>query len=251
MEIIAKYIYGSADSIDEDSLYIVDQLPETIAECKEFCLSNKGDNENPNLATIENGIINTCFKGTVDELNNAVYKTYSLHEQNYPLIIEHTVDRDVHLKIIRAVRVIISHFTKSILRQKLKSALKSSWNDRLNALRCIAALKENEIDFGTLNPNMGGCDVKKLVAFQIGQTLALINGDELYTKKEVSDYFPILGKFLQRKEGYWNELGNELLKFCDVILEKILINDDKSNNTVTFLLNGKEIIYDLKLERKV
>ena len=97
MEIIAKYIYGSADSIDEDSLYIVDQLPETIAECKEFCLSNKGDNENPNLATIENGIINTCFKGTVDELNNAVYKTYSLHEQNYPLIIEHTIRQAVAL----------------------------------------------------------------------------------------------------------------------------------------------------------
>ena len=251
MEIIAKYIYGSADSIDEDSLYIVDKLPETIAECKEFCLSNKGDNENPNLATIDNGIINTCFKGTVDELNNAVYKTYSLHEQNYPLIIEHTVERDVHLKIVRAVRVIISHFTKSILRKELKSSLKSSWNDRLNALRRIATLKENEIDFGTLNPNMGGCDVKKLVAFQIGQTLALINGDELYTKKEVSDYFPTLGKFLQRKEGDWAELGNELLKLCDVILEKFPIKDNKSNNTVTFLLNGKEIIYDLKLERKI
>lgn len=251
MEIIAKYIYGSADSIDEDSLYIVDRLPETIAECKEFCLNNKGDNENPNLATIDNGIINICFKGTVDELNNAVYKTYSLHEQNYPLIIEHTVDRDVHLKIIRAVRVIISHFTKSILRQKLKSALKSSWNDRLNALRCIASLKENEIDFDTLNPNMDGRDVKKLVAFQIGQTFALVNGVELYTKKEVSDYFPILGKFLQRNEGDWDELGNELLKFCDLILEKFPIKDNKSNNTVTFLLNSEEITYDLKLERKV
>lgn len=251
MEIIAKYIYGSADSIDEDSLYIVDRLPETIAECKEFCLINKSDNENPNLATIENGIINTCFKGTVDELNNAVYKTYSLHEQNYPLIIEHTVERDVCLKIIRAVRVIISHFTKSILRQKLKSALKSSWNDRLNALRCIASLKENEIDFGTLNPNMDGRDVKKLVAFQIGQTFALVNGVELYTKKEVSDYFPILGKFLQRNEGDWDELGNELLKFCDLILGKFPIKDNKSNNTVTFLLNSEEITYDLKLERKV
>lgn len=29
-----NHIYGSADSIDEDSLYIVDQLTETIAECK-------------------------------------------------------------------------------------------------------------------------------------------------------------------------------------------------------------------------
>ena len=251
MKIIAKYIYGSADSIDEDTLYVIDQLPDTIESCKEFCLNNKGDNENPNLATIENGIINACFKGTVDELNNAVYKTYSLHEQNYPLIIEHTVERDVYLKIIRAVRVIISHFTKSVLRKELKSSLKSSWNDRLNALRCIASLKENEIDFGTLNPNMDGRDVKKLVAFQIGQTFALVNGVELYTKKEVSDYFPILGKFLQRNEGNWDELGNELLKFCNLILEKFPIKDNKSNNTVTFLLNSEEITYDLKLERKV
>ena len=79
----------------------------------------------------------------------------------------------------------------------------------------------------------------------------MVNGDELYTKKEVSDYFPFLNKFLQRKAGNWDELGNELLKFCDVILEKFPIKDDKSNNTVTFLLNGKEITYDLKLERKV
>lgn len=251
MEIIAKYIYGSADSIDEDSLYIVDQLPKTIAECKEFCLLNKGDNENPNLATIENGVINTCFKGTVDELNNAVYKTYSLHEQNYPLIIEYTVERDVHLKIIRAVRVIISHFTKSVLRKELKSSLKSGWNDRLNALRLIASLDENKIDFDTLNPNMSGRDVKKLIAFQIGQTLALVNGEELYTKKEVSEHYPILEKFLQRNTDNWNDLSNELLNFYTILLNKFPTKESNFSNIVIFLSDDKEFTYDLKLEKSI
>lgn len=52
MEIIAKYIYGSADSIDEDSLYIVDQLPETIAEFKNMFKKNR-ETEDINVA-IEN-----------------------------------------------------------------------------------------------------------------------------------------------------------------------------------------------------
>ena len=34
---IEKYIYGSANSLDVDIVYIVDKLPETIEECKKFC----------------------------------------------------------------------------------------------------------------------------------------------------------------------------------------------------------------------
>ena len=194
MRIIAKYIYGSKDSLDIDSLYVVDKLPDTIAECKDFCLIHKGENENPNLATIENGIINKCFKGTIDELNNAVHHTYKLHNQDYPLLIERTVSRDIYLKVIRAIRVILSHFSKSILRKEIKLALKGNIDDRMNALKSISELNNNEIDFDTLNPNMSGRDVKKLVAFQIGQTTALLKGEELFTKKEVSEYYPVLGQ---------------------------------------------------------
>ena len=45
MEILGRYIYGSANSLDTDMVYLVDQLPESIAECKKFCDEHKKDND--------------------------------------------------------------------------------------------------------------------------------------------------------------------------------------------------------------
>lgn len=69
MKIYGNYIYGSSDSTDIDIAYIVDKLP-SLNECKIFCSSDK--NENRNLITIDDGIISNCYKGTKDELNNAI-----------------------------------------------------------------------------------------------------------------------------------------------------------------------------------
>lgn len=46
---------------------------------------------------------------------------------------------------------------------------------------------------------MDGIDIKKFIAFQIGQVLGLlIANDELYTKKQVAERFPLLREFLYR-----------------------------------------------------
>jgi len=105
MNIIGNYIYGSEDSTDVDIAYIVDELP-SLQECKKFCSADK--NENRNLITINNGIITNCYKGTVDELNNAILDTYKLHEQNTELLINRKVGRDIPLKLIRAIRAMLS-----------------------------------------------------------------------------------------------------------------------------------------------
>lgn len=74
--IIAKYIHGSEDSTDIDVHYVFDEMP-SYQECKKFCDSDKS--ENRNIITIKNGIVTGCYKGTVDEINNALIETYPLH----------------------------------------------------------------------------------------------------------------------------------------------------------------------------
>ena len=100
MNIIAKYIHGSADSIDIDTVYVTtDEF--TTQSAKEFCSQQEG--ENANLVNIEDGIISKCYKGTPDELNNALLETYSLHKQEYPLLITRKVTRNITLKLFRGV----------------------------------------------------------------------------------------------------------------------------------------------------
>lgn len=84
MKILARYIHGSEDSTDLDVLYIVDELPDK-AECKRFCSAEPS--ENRNVATVSDGVITSVYKGTVDELNNALLITYHLDSQTDELLI--------------------------------------------------------------------------------------------------------------------------------------------------------------------
>lgn len=194
MEILHKYIHGSADSTDIDVVYVIDALPDA-AECKKFC-SEK--DENRNLMTVADGIVTACYKGTPDELNNSLMRTYSLHEQTSPLIVTREVERIVPIKIVRAMRIILSHLSRSQFRPEIKEALRGSWRLRMRVLLTIISRME-EIDFSVLNKNMTDEDIKKVIAFQTGQTLALLNGRELYTKREIADEYPELEPFLYRK----------------------------------------------------
>lgn len=256
MEIIGRYIYGSGNSLDTDMVYLVDQKPDTISECKDFCTKMKKGNENLNIAMIEDGIITKCFKGTTDELNNAIYRTYGLHKQDTPLLINRIVERDVFLKVIRSVRSILSHFSKSHLRSEIKKALKGTWEDRVYALRDISLLDPCEVDFEALNPNMSGRDVMKLVAFQIGQCRGLFEGVELYTKNEIGKRYEVLKKYLNRESDDWETLSHELWLFCEKLLNdlKIVESDLVEAGTVVFRIDGDYsncVTYDLKLEKKL
>lgn len=252
MEILGRYIYGSGNSLDTDMVYLVDQLPGSIAECKAFCDEMKHENENLNIAVIEGGVISKCFKGTVDELNNAIYMTYKLHEQDTPLMINRMVDRDKYLKVIRAVRSILSHFSKSCLRPEIKSALKGSWEERLNALVDISSLREDEVDFDSLNPNMSGRDVMKLVAFQIGQTMALLIGDEeLFTKDEIGYRFEDLSPYLKRSSDDWKKLSEKIYMFADYLANNFMFRKCDNPTEIEFIDFDDSYVYDLKLEKRI
>lgn len=244
MEIIARYIFGSGNSLDRDILYIVDNLPGSIKECKDFCNDHSIGNDNPNIATISDGHIESVFKGTVDELNNALLRTYMLHDQEYPLLVDKVMDRDVYLKCIRSVRVILSHLSRSCYRVIIKEALRSGWGKRLDVL-CDICRSNDDIDFSLLNKNMSGRDIMKLIAFQIGQCTALVYGWELYTKDEVCEVFPNLAKYIRRKSDDWDFLKSVMFDF--VVLLKDIDYIDCGENKVQF----GDRVYDLKMEKSV
>lgn len=246
MEILAKYRHGSEDSTDVDVHYVVDALPDP-AECKRFCSEDPA--ENRNLIMIRDGVVTNVYKGTPDEVNNALLRTYPLHDQTSPLLVERPVPRVRPLKYVRAVRIILSHFSRSQYRKEVKEALVGgSWHQRVSVLN---TLDLTQIDFDTLNKHMTGADVRKVVAYQIGQTLALTprnNPAELYTKREIALEFPCLAPYLQREPSPVDNLAAMLHMFCGAMWA--VAGESTDGDTVaTFEDNGSRYYVNLKTEK--
>ncbi len=200
-------IFGSEDSTDIDVFVIVDYIQNNafygIERCKKYDIEIakflKTDIKvNSNLVIIKDGIVTKVLKGTCCEANNSILDTYHLHKQYIPNPITKRVERDISLKISRTIRVLLSFISKTQYRADVKAALNNhDMNFKINVL-------EN-IDISTIS-DLGGknidmVDFMKTYAFQLGQTLALMNGKELYTKTDIGIEYPELKPFLQRVTG--------------------------------------------------
>lgn len=84
----------------------------SFQECQTFC--SVDINENRNIIIINGGIVTDCFKGTIDEVNNGLFRTYSLHQQRYPLLVTELVNRDIVIKIIRVLRCLLSALKRNL-----------------------------------------------------------------------------------------------------------------------------------------
>ena len=216
-----RYVHGSEDSVDVDVIYVFDQLPD-IAACKSFC-DGKG-NENGNIIVVKDGVVAAAFKGSVDEVNNALFYTYQLHEQDCPLIIKRPVERDVILKDIKVVRKILSSFSRTQFRADIKEALRGNWKTKLSVLKSV---EYEKIDFSSI-PKTTSKDLLKTLAFQVGQALALHQGVELYTKRSIAEYFPELKDYLYRADAPNENMISFIRRFADelsMIEAKIIDND--------------------------
>lgn len=247
MEILGKYVHGSADSLDKDVYYWVDDLPDFQA-CKLWCDSKK--DENANLITIKNGVVESVYKGTPDEVNNSLFLTFDLHNENNGLTcpIKYRVRRDAVLKFIRSTRGILSHLSKSCYRDKIKSALNSAnWYVRLDVLNDVDLC---HVDFNTLNSHISSVDIKKVIAFQIGQCLGLMEGIEFYTKYDLSKKYPVLKQFLYRQEDSDIYDLNAVLKYFIKKLNQYM--EDKiiygGNSGLLTCIDAK---YDVKYEKRI
>lgn len=195
------WIFGSKSSQDVDILAVVDQLG-TIAENKatveaiEKELQSKYSRPlNVNLGTMEDGVLTNVYKGTVDEVNNSLVDTYPLHEQAHDLLITRKIPRDVDLKVLRSLRIILSFYSRTKHRKEVKTALSG---DVVLKHQVLSTLDISTVEDLGGGKNMAFEDYLKTLAFQLGQTLALLEGVELYTKESIEAHFPALGPFLKR-----------------------------------------------------
>lgn len=181
----ATLTFGSQDSTDKDVVYVYPSVP-SRPECKAFC---DGKGENRNIIAVEQGVVQDCYKGLPDEMNNALWHTYRLHPQEAENPIERPVRRIVPLKALRAIRIILSNLSRTRYRPRVKEALGSY--DFAFRKEILA-----DVSFRTLDLPV---EAWKTIAFQLGQTIALVRGEEFYTKQEIADSSPELGPFLRRE----------------------------------------------------
>lgn len=234
-----RYVHGSEDSLDVDVYYVFDKMP-SFKECQAFC-SNK--EENRNIIVVENGVVVDCFKGTVDEVNNGLMKTYCLHNQEHPLIVKNKLERDVLIKAVRVLRCLLSHCSRTQYREDVKRALKSSsWEEKIEVL--------NSIDFYSIKSfGKSGSkeDVYKVFAFQLGQFFGLTKDEEYYTKSEVEQAYPRLGVYLYRKKDRDISL---LVKFVNIFADFISSYETEEIDGITYFKQFDKKI-DLKTEKYV
>ncbi|CAG7580058.1 MAG: gp208 [uncultured marine phage] len=194
-------IFGSESSLDLDCMCFVDEIP-SIQESHDLCDKyteyiqdiTKTDKEiNTNICVIKKGIVVETFKGTADEVNNSLYLTYDLHDQHFPLMISRLIPRDVELKILRTCRVILSFWSRSEFRPQVKSALRGDIYQKMETLK----IKFEDVSVEKRNVKID--DYFKVMAFQLGQTIGLIDGIELYSKESIMEQYPDLEPFLMRR----------------------------------------------------
>jgi hypothetical protein len=178
--------HGSEDSEDLDRVYFRAPLP-PWRECQRFCAEDPA--ENRNLAMIsDDGVVEDCFKGLPDEVNNGVARTAPLHPQEHESPIRREVARVAPLKMARAARLILTRMTRTEQRAEIKAALRShGWSQRLAVLASLDFRRHEEPP-----------EVWKSLAFQVGQCLGLLDGHEDYTKRALAARWPALAPLLAR-----------------------------------------------------
>lgn len=187
-------------------------------------------------------MVTWVYKGTVDECNNSILATYHLHKQDFECPVEKPLPRSYSLKMMRTIRGLLSYFSRTDYREEVKIALRSSSMDK--KIKVLEKIKISSVsDFGKNSI----IEVYKFLAFQLGQTYALLKDNvELFTKNEVGTYYPELKVYLDRIESDSDKIEifwNEFIQF----LKESYKNVEKHELIYT-CFNGKKEVSDCKKE---
>lgn len=211
--------HGSENSLDTDAYIIIDEALNN-QDSKKICESFP--EINANLLKVKDGLVEWSYKGTEDECNNSILATYHLHEQQYECPITQRANRMYGLKMIRTIRGLLSYCSRTQYRKEVKEALQSESFDVK-----IETLKKIRLSLIEDYQKMSQIEVYKFFAFQLGQTLALIeNNVELFTKNQVSQYYPELKEYLNRQEANLQNLENFYDRFVKFIENKLVKEND-------------------------
>ncbi|KAF0982296.1 hypothetical protein FDP41_011226 [Naegleria fowleri] len=172
--------------------------------------------------------VRRVFRGLPDEVNNGLFKTLKLHSQKYEHIqpIKGMVKRVAPLKCVMTLQNILVKIRRcEQVRSESILALKSfDLTSRMQMLK--------NLDFTKIVNKLEKEDLKYL-AFRLSQTVALVEGFELYTKKEIVEYDRNLKNVIYRFEGI-EKLEDEKLRSAQILneyLKKLLQYMDSVKST--------------------
>lgn len=194
-------IFGSEDSRDIDVMIFLEEIP-SIQNCKTLCakyeheltIEPRTKAVDVNLCKVVDGIVEQCHKGSIDEVNNMLYYTYDRHVQAHPAQVTRPVERNVHLKVARALRGILSHLSRTEFRSEVKAALIS--HDAGKMMACLEAITESGFNWDITKNNSTSELFAKTIGFQAGQVVGLFSGMELFSKSSISAHYPQLRELL-------------------------------------------------------
>ncbi len=218
------YHFGSKDSRDNDVL--IDHPDATGNDKKDNDLAKKiktecnlDDSWDINIIKIEDGIVTKSVpsKGLPDGVNNSLYETYHLHEQDHPFPLTRRVDRNVKASIDKCLNKIFTFYKYSDhlnIHESIPKEVK-----QVKAPFSILQNYLEKIDFN-IEPSLDAAqNLKKFksIAFEIGQTISLIDNVEIYTKQELIYFHPELKSIIKRE--VYNDV-NALNVKLNLLIEK-------------------------------
>ncbi len=242
------YFFGSHNSQDKDVLLECADIPDKQTAhlwIQDYKATQQVD-WNINLITVQHGqIVNTIpSKATIDGVNNALLYTYALHEQKFPLPILHSVKRHLLLNTYRCIRTVLTFCTRTQYRSQIRPTLNGihPFAHKIKSLQII--------DFKEINSfeakYTADVNIWKAIAFYLGQTLALWQGIEIYTKDDLVKHFPAFEKFIYRQE-----LAQENIQYLqqmkDLFVEKLQEMDFQNTATSILSLGEEKINMDLEI----
>ena len=248
------YFYGSEDSLDTDIFIEVDEIPTNIETSIQYMKQLKKDFEldwNMNMIVIKDGVVidNIPSKGSKYSLNNSLFITYENHTQAHNNPIKKLLKPNNLLNIYKCVRNILTQCTR--VNKEYRNFIKPlkgihPWNNKL--------ISFEKLDFTvieTFNQNyQTDVDTWKSIVFYLGQSLSLLDGIEIYSKKHLLEEHPYFEKFINREEltlldkKILQSKKNEYLKR---IKELNFINN-KQEDGFYRILELDEFIIDMKKE---
>lgn len=208
-------VFGSDDSIDKDIMVAVNNKisglqPKELSRIRDLyvikiseLLGISANLIDINLVEVKYNVIVWQDHGTQWETNNALFFTYSLHEQIHPCFISSYLvptNSDINKKLHRAVRIILSMYSRSVqYKNVVKHGLQAqiTLRDRMNIIFSIDNTKNTWAEI--YNNEMKKATSIKRACYQTLQALCCLNGLGLYTKSELAKIKPEIRCFLYRE----------------------------------------------------
>lgn len=195
------YFFGSPNSVDIDVM-IDHPMARNFHGDKQIVAELKAtypaiETWDINLVRIANDKIVYAQKGLVDCCHNSLYGTAGFHNQNFEIPLKTPVKRNLPLAVADCVVTLLMATKKKphkeFYKNQVSPALKSpEWATRTSVLAAV------DFDIPLIDVVSENSKYLKSLAFDLGQTISLLNGIEIYTKQEIIDNHPILADLINR-----------------------------------------------------